>query len=40
MGQIDLFDKIYETAKKEDYPIDEIIEDKEMLKEFLMISRT
>jgi hypothetical protein len=37
MDQIDLFDKIYETAKEEDYPNDEIIDGKEMLKEFLMI---
>ena len=34
MHIIDQFDKIYETAKEEDYPIDEIIEDKERLKEF------
>jgi hypothetical protein len=37
MDQIEVFDKIYEVAKKEDYPIDEIIEDKERLKKFLMI---
>ena len=35
ISQLDIFDKIYEVAKEEDYPIDEIIEDKERLKEFL-----
>jgi len=37
MNHIDTFDKIYEIAKKEDFPIDEIIEDKERLREFLRI---
>ena len=37
MSIMDQFDRIYETAKEEDYPIDEIIEDKERLKDFLMI---
>jgi hypothetical protein len=37
MDQIEIFDKIYETAKEQDYPIDEIIEDKERLRNFLMI---
>ncbi len=32
---IDMFDRIYEVAKQEGYPIDEIVEDKEKLKEFL-----
>lgn len=35
---IDIFDGIYEVAKQEGYPIDEIIKDKEYLKQFLMIS--
>ena len=35
MAIIDIFDRIYEVAKAEGYPIDEIIEDKEKLKEFL-----
>jgi hypothetical protein len=34
---IDAFDRIYEVAKKEGYPTDENIQDKERLKEFLMI---
>ena len=37
MPIIDQFDRIYEVAKKEDYPIDEIIEDKDRLKNFLML---
>jgi hypothetical protein len=32
---IDMFDRIYEVAKEEGYPIDEILRDKERLKEFL-----
>jgi hypothetical protein len=32
---IDMFDRIYVVAKQEGYPIDQIIEDKEKLKEFL-----
>jgi hypothetical protein len=32
---IDMFDRIYQVAKAEGYPIDEIVEDKEKLKEFL-----
>jgi hypothetical protein len=32
---IDMFDRIYVVAKQEGYPIDEIVEDKEKLKEFL-----
>ncbi len=32
---IDMFDRIYEVAKQEGYPIDEIVEDKEKLKEVL-----
>jgi hypothetical protein len=34
---IDAFDRIYEVAKREGYPIDEIVEDKKKLKEFLKI---
>ena len=34
---VDMFDRIYEVAKQEGYPIDEIVEDKERLKEFLRI---
>ena len=30
-----MFDRIYEVAKEEGYPIDEILRDKERLKEFL-----
>ena len=37
MPIIHQFDRIYETAKEENYPIDEIIEDKERLKEFLQM---
>jgi K+/H+ antiporter YhaU regulatory subunit KhtT len=37
MSILDQFDRIYKTAKEEDYPIDEIIEDRERLKDFLMI---